>query len=116
MRCPKKTTSGWHALRCDAGAMIRRIALVGLLASILSPSLGSADEPPRLPRIQSSAELTLTNVDVVVTDKKGTHVLGLVPDDFEVMQDGKPMKVSNFQEVRPDSPTRVPGPPPPERL
>jgi VWFA-related protein len=53
---------------------------------------------------------------VVVTDKKGVHVLGLVPDDFEVMQDGRPMKISNFQEIRPDSPTRVQGVPPPENL
>jgi VWFA-related protein len=100
--------------------MTKRVALVALslsvLSSILSPCLSAADEPPRVPRIQSSAELTLTNVDVVVTDKKGTHVLGLVPDDFEVMQDGKPMKISNFQEVRPDSPTRAQGVPPPESL
>src|SRR5258706_785400 len=100
--------------------MTKRIALVALTASVLasipSPRLLATDEPPRVPRIQSSAELTLTNVDVVVTDKKGTHVLGLVPDDFEVMQDGRPMKISNFQEVRPDSPTRTTGVPPPESL
>jgi len=41
------------------------------------------------------SEVTIVNVDVTVSDKKGP-VLGLKPEDFEVFQDGKPQPITNF--------------------
>jgi VWFA-related protein len=41
------------------------------------------------------SEVTVVNVEVSVTDKKGP-VLDLKPQDFEVFQDGKPQPLTNF--------------------
>jgi VWFA-related protein len=46
-------------------------------------------------RFLDVSEVTIVNVDVTVSDKKGP-VLGLKPQDFEVYQDGKPQPITNF--------------------
>ncbi len=48
--------------------------------------------------------VNLVNVDVVVTDKKGVPVMGLTKDDFELLEDGRPMKVTNFYAVQNGAP------------
>ncbi|HEV8267742.1 MAG TPA: VWA domain-containing protein, partial [Thermoanaerobaculia bacterium] len=83
----------------SSGRKAKLLAAFSLLAAFAS----AGEEPPR---VKSSAELTLTNVDVVVTDRNGKHVEGLIAADFDVTQDGRPMVVTNFQEMRPDAPTR----------
>lgn len=69
----------------------------------------------------------LVQVDAVVTDSKGKHVVDLKPEDFEVTQDGKPQKITHFtfvsttspkpaatpQPVRTATKSKVPIPPPP---
>jgi VWFA-related protein len=42
-------------------------------------------------------ELTIANLVVYVTDKKGESVTDLTIDDFEVLQDGEKKKVTNFK-------------------
>ena len=41
----------------------------------------------------------LVQVDAIVVDKDGKQVRDLKADDFEVLQDGKPQKISNFSYV-----------------
>jgi hypothetical protein len=41
----------------------------------------------------------LVNVDVVVTDSQGQPVTDLRPEDFTVLEDGKPVALSNFYKV-----------------
>jgi VWFA-related protein len=41
-------------------------------------------------------EVSVVNLDVFVTDKKGKPVTGLRKEDFEVLEDGKPVEISNF--------------------
>lgn len=48
--------------------------------------------------------VTLVQLDAVVTDKKGNPVTDLGPDDFEVLQDGKPQRVTYLSYV--DTTTR----------
>jgi VWFA-related protein len=43
---------------------------------------------------------TLVQVDAVVTDSKGRHVTDLTADDFQVLEDGKPQKLTNFSYVQ----------------
>ncbi len=70
-----------------------------------------------------TVDVTVVNVDVYVTDKQGHRVTGLTKDDFEVREDGKPVKVTNFYAVEGGRPTTglpaveetLPGQPPPER-
>jgi len=42
-------------------------------------------------------EVTVANLVVYVTDKKGRAVTDLTKDDFEVLQDGTPKQISNFK-------------------
>jgi len=41
-------------------------------------------------------EVSLVNLEVVVTDKKGKSVPGLQREDFQVLEDGKPVEITNF--------------------
>ena len=41
-------------------------------------------------------DVSVVNLDVFVTDKKGQPVTGLRKEDFEVHEDGKPVEISNF--------------------
>lgn len=58
-------------------------------------------KPPTapIPPVTESVDVTVTNVDVFVTDSKGQRVTGLKADDFEVRQDGIPQKITNFYAV-----------------
>jgi len=72
-----------------------------------------------------SVDVTVVNVEVYVTDKKGNRVNGLTRDDFDLFEDGKPVKITNFYAVEGGRPTAgftpqqpeetLPGQPPPER-
>ncbi len=42
-------------------------------------------------------ELTIANLVVYVTDKKGKAITDLAVDDFEVFQDGDPKQITNFK-------------------
>ncbi len=55
------------------------------------PGLG--DDQPTVFRV----ETRLVNVAVNVVDAKGAPVSGLVRDDFEIVEDGKPQKIAIFE-------------------
>jgi VWFA-related protein len=60
--------------------------------------------PPDSPAIGAgeffeSIDVNVVNVDVYVTDKKGNRVNGLTRDDFEILEDKKPMAITNFYAV-----------------
>lgn len=66
-----------------------------------------APEPTPSPTIPTlRITVTLVQIDTVVTDSHGRHVMDLNPEDFEIRQDGQPQPVTFFR--------RVPGPPPAE--
>ena len=72
-----------------------------LSAAVLNVGFPTAQAaPPSPPRTTASVELSLTNLDVVVTDAKGNPVHGLVATDFEVLHDGRPVELTNFSEIR----------------
>jgi VWFA-related protein len=88
--------------------------LAGLLLAALASRDASATDP--LPAVARSVEVSITNVDVVVTDAKGRAVTDLTPLDFVVLQEGKPQAISNFSFVRNTSPpvAQPAAPAPPE--
>jgi VWFA-related protein len=51
------------------------------------------------PPVSESVDVTVTNVDVVVTDSKGHRVPGLTAADFVVRQDGVVQTITNFYAV-----------------
>lgn len=46
-----------------------------------------------------SVNVSVVNVDVHVTDKKGNRVTGLTRDDFQIFEDGRPVAITNFYAV-----------------
>jgi VWFA-related protein len=59
--------------------------------------------------------VNLVQVDAVVTDSKGHHVTDLRAEDFEVIEDGRPQKITNFSYIALDPPRSsgaAPGQPP----
>lgn len=72
-------------------------------ASIVHGSTASTGTPPAhpdAPTFGESIEVNVVSVDVFVTDKKGQPVRGLSKGDFQLLEDGKPVDISNFQELR----------------
>ena len=47
-----------------------------------------------------SIEVTVNNVDVIVTDRAGNRVHGLQQSDFELLENNAPQTISNFSEYR----------------
>ena len=43
-----------------------------------------------------SVDVNIVNVQVFVTDKKGNPITGLGIDDFDLFEDKRPVKISNF--------------------
>lgn len=85
------------------------LALTVSLALAPPALLGQA--PATLPRATGAVELSLVNVDVVVTGRDGKPVQGLGPSDFTVLHGKRPVTVTNFREEAPASAV-APGPPP----
>src|SRR6185436_4514852 len=56
---------------------------------------GQAPPSPFVIRIN----VNLVQVDAIVTDSKGKPVTDLRAEDFEVLQDGKPQAITNFEFV-----------------
>jgi len=56
-------------------------------------------------KVEFRSQTFLVQVPVVVTDKSGNHIHGLKKEDFSVLENGKPVGVSVFEEL-----TANPGP------
>jgi VWFA-related protein len=50
----------------------------------------------------------LVQLDAIVTDGSGNHVTNLNADDFEILQDGKPQKITNLTYVQTVTPNAAP--------
>ncbi|HEX2163624.1 MAG TPA: VWA domain-containing protein, partial [Thermoanaerobaculia bacterium] len=55
--------------------------------------------PDDLEVFVDTVDVRVVNVDVFVTDKKGNPVSGLDRDDFELVEDGRPVAITNFYAV-----------------
>jgi VWFA-related protein len=98
---------------------VRTFLVSVLLFSILLPARGQQtnQQPPEPPTPESrplaqrrSASqvdneevvritTNLVQVDAVVTDKSGKHVSDLKPEEFEILEDGRPRQITNFSYV-----------------
>jgi len=97
-----------------------------LAAATALPAQEPATPPPTDALPQSTyfdaVEVSVVNVEVFVTDKQGRRVKGLTKDDFELLQDNRPMPISNFyavdegRVVGPEVPAEVAPVPVPEPL
>src|SRR5713101_4152600 len=93
-----------------------RRSLLSLVITLAISSSVTAQEPkatpmatPSSPPVQEPAvegeddvvriTANLVQVDAVVTDKKGAQITDLTDQDFEVLEDGRPQKISNLSYV-----------------
>src|SRR5262245_62885700 len=94
----------------DGGLIMNRVSLLAiLLAGIVVPVTSQQTEPSKTTNrpAQSRApkdepvriSVTLVQVDAVVTDARGKQVTDLKPEDFEVLEDGRPQRITNFSYV-----------------
>src|SRR5215213_917642 len=78
--------------------MKKQLFLVGLatVIGLAAGHLAAQGQPaqPQQPPITFRAEINYVEVDARVLDRTGTFVSGLQAQDFEVLEDGKPQKVS----------------------
>jgi VWFA-related protein len=73
---------------------MRRFAIA--VALLLVSSFAVAQNIGPLPPLTAHVDVNVVNVDVAVTDRSGKPVLDLTRDDFEIYEDGKLQKVTNF--------------------
>ncbi len=82
--------------------MTRSTRLLTSVVVMVSAVLAAAQEPQppaSPPPVTFRAEINYVEVDARVVDAKGGFVPGLTQGDFEVLEDGKPQKVSAFSFV-----------------
>jgi len=73
-----------------------RLRPLFLLLAIALPA--SAQTPASVPHAGETIEVSIVNVDTVVTDKQGRRVHGLRKDDFEIYENGVKQPITNFAE------------------
>jgi VWFA-related protein len=59
--------------------------------------------------------IDFVRVDVIVSDRKAQPVTNLTQDDFEVLEDGKPVAIEQFKLIKVDG-NPTPGGPPPKQI
>jgi VWFA-related protein len=97
---------------------------------LLALPLPVGAQTPSVPHAGESIEVSIVNVDTVVTDKQGRRIHGLHKDDFEIYENGVRQPITNFAEYASErqaapagaiTPSAVaatqstPQPPPPQR-
>ena len=90
---------------------IRSLALIPTIAALVCalPSIGRAQEgDSRDATFFETVDVQVVNVEVFVTDKKGNPISGLTLEDFTVLEDGKPVEVTNFYAVEGGQPLEDP--------
>lgn len=75
--------------------------LILVLSLGLTPVAAQQEQPPdEIPGFFETVDIEVINIDVYVTDRKGNPVTGLTIDDFEIYENRRQQKLTNFYEVR----------------
>lgn len=84
-------------------ATVSRIAAVFCVAGSALFAFAQ-QQRPEIPRLSGeTVDVSIVNIDVVVTEKSGKRVTGLTKNDFQIVEDGRPQPISNFAEYRDDN-------------
>jgi VWFA-related protein len=97
-----RSSSLKNAYRTVAAVLITTLLLPGAFAQTATPTPAND-----IPKFTENMDVRVINVDVVVTDKKGTVITGLKKEDFEVFENNVPKPISNFYAVEGGRPTDV---------
>lgn len=93
-------------------ALVRSLLALLLVWFVMAPvpqseaaSKGSAaaktnpEDDPQSGSFIDTVNVAVVNVDVFVTDKKGERIKGLTKDDFQILENGRPVAITNFSVV-----------------
>lgn len=72
------------------------LGLLLILSTALSGVAGAQEAPTAEETFSDQIEVSLVNLEVVVTDKSGKPIPDLRKEDFGVLEDGKPVEITNF--------------------
>jgi VWFA-related protein len=70
-----------------------------------APPAEPAGAPSLDDTFMETINVRVVTVDVYVTDKQGNRVRGLQKEDFEILENGKPIQITNFYAVEGGQPT-----------
>ena len=73
--------------------MRQLVLLLTLSLALLRPPHANGQAEPGY---SESIDVQVTNLEAFVTDKSGRRVTGLTREDFQVLEDGRPVDVTNF--------------------
>lgn len=79
--------------------VLATLAFAGLPAAAQPPAGGDEPEQQQDSVFVDVVNVAVVNVDVYVTDKKGNRITDLKRDDFEILENGRPVTISNFAVV-----------------
>lgn len=94
-----KYSTGLISKRSTSSVFSLTGLFIFVLLTLCSFSLVAQEEGGTGELFIESLDVNLINVDVYVTDRKGNRVKGLTAEDFEVTEDGRSVKISNFYAV-----------------
>ncbi|HEX3526879.1 MAG TPA: VWA domain-containing protein [Thermoanaerobaculia bacterium] len=81
---------------------MRQLVLLLILSlALLRPPAANGQAEPGY---AESIDVRVVNLEVFVTDKTGKRVTGLTREDFQVLEDGRPVEVTNFFAVGGEEP------------
>jgi len=81
----------------------RSVIASAMCAGVLAASITLVAQTPtqETPRLRIST--TVVEIDAIVTDRQGRHITDLTPEDFELMQDGRPQKINSVRYISTDA-------------
>jgi VWFA-related protein len=85
----------------NGGQKLSRTAVTIFIISLTLSSFCQDQPQPATPELTIKAFTKLVQVPAVVTDKAGNPVRGLTKEDFILLEDGNPVKISTFQAATP---------------
>src|SRR5262249_7881473 len=121
-RAPTPAPSTGASMRqATTPKMLLAAALVATTTLGAKPSTPAPEQPSAVGEAAKdpgaffeNVNVDVVNVEVYVTDKSGNTVNGLTKDDFTVLEDDRPVAITNFYSVdeKTPRPTGLPLPPP----
>lgn len=95
-----------------AGLRLLLGAAAGFAAAfpVPGPPASAAEPPAAEPSFFGTVEVELTELEVLVLDRKGAPVPGLAREDFEVLEDERPVTLTHFVPPAPPAPEAAPEP------
>jgi VWFA-related protein len=82
-------------------------AVLAVVILAIVPASPDAQPRPAPPIVIESVQVNVVNVDVFVTGRDGRPLTGLNINDFELLEDGKPVGITNFFAAAGGRPTTV---------